>query len=450
MGKKRNHSVTAKYVLLFSALLLMTNIILGVVMYNQSKSTVRELVRKNMLSIASTAAGLMDGDRLASFTEKDVDSPEWTQIKADLSVFKNNSDIEYIYTVRQEGENRYVFVIDPDPENPGELGEEVLVTDALISAGNGIASVDTQAAEDEWGNFYSSYSPVFGSDGKVAAIVGVDFDALWYEEQVREHMLPAVFIIIIFMAVCILIVVFFSQKMLERLHRLNARLSDLTVGVEDLIRELSMEAQVLDESRPEPAIEEKADDNETGDEIEILNNRLQEMQNELKRYQGFAHARACTDALTGVHNTTAYTETQESLDKKIAEGTADFCVILFDINDLKKVNDNYGHIAGDEIIHGAAQSIASVFGHTETFRIGGDEFLAVAEEIPEEEVREKLVQLDQTIAAYNNGRGDAALSISIGVAAFRKGVDASFRDVFIRADETMYKEKQAFHEKACR
>lgn len=450
MGKKRKSSVTAKYVLLFSSLLLLTNIILGVVMYNQSKGTVRDLVRKNMLSISSTAAGLMDGDTLASFTEVDVDSPEWNEIKKELSVFKNNTDIEYIYTVRQEGENKYVFVVDPDPVNPGELGEEVLKTAALINAGKGIAGVDTEAAEDEWGNFYSSYSPVFGSDGEVAAIVGVDFDALWYEQQVREHMMPAVFIIIIFMAVGILIVVFFSQKMLGRLHMLNNRLSDLTVGVEDLIQELSLEVHVLDDSWQRAVETVKPEDDGTGDEIEILNNRLQEMQNELKHYRSFAHARACTDALTGVRNTTAYTEEQESLETKIEEGAAQFCVILFDINDLKKVNDNYGHVTGDEIIRGAANSIASVFGYADTFRIGGDEFLAIAEEMSEEAVREKLVKLDETIAAYNVGRNNAVLSISVGVAAFSKETDTSFREVFIRADESMYIEKQAFHQKADR
>ena len=72
MKTTKQYKVTTRFVLLFGTLLLLTNIILGVVMMNFSRNAVRDLVRKNMLDIATTAADLVDGDALGALTEDDV------------------------------------------------------------------------------------------------------------------------------------------------------------------------------------------------------------------------------------------------------------------------------------------------------------------------------------------------------------------------------------------
>ncbi|MBR0400828.1 MAG: diguanylate cyclase [Mogibacterium sp.] len=454
--KTKTRSVTYKYIMLFSALLLLTNMILGVVMYNQSRLTVRELVRKNMLSVSNTAAGLMDGDTLGSFTKDDVGSAEWQAVIDELSVFQTNNDIEFIYTVRRERSadgDKYVFVVDPDPENPGELGEEIVVTEAVVSAADGVASVDSEPAQDEWGYFYSAYSPVFDSKGKVSAIVGVDFDAAWYDAQIREHMKPAIYITAIFMLVCVAIVGLFSRKMLERLNMLNSKLSNLTVSVDELITELSTESNVWLNADTGAEIGEKAERpatrnmNDNGDEIDVLSGRLQDMEEELKLYQAFAHVRACTDSLTGVRNTTAYTEIKDSLNRRISQESVSFAVIVFDINYLKKINDCYGHAAGDEVIRSAGRVIARAFGHAVTFRVGGDEFLVLDEAATVDGIEEKIKQLRESIDEYNAGRDEPKLSLSIGYSFYEPDQDKSVREVFVRADEAMYENKQTMHNK---
>ncbi len=60
-------------------------------------------------------------------------------------------------------------------------------TDALYQASLGKPSVDKVPYEDSWGRFYSAYSPVFDSNGKVAGIVAVDFSADWYDKQIRTQ-----------------------------------------------------------------------------------------------------------------------------------------------------------------------------------------------------------------------------------------------------------------------
>ena len=76
-----------------------------------------------------------------------------------------------------DGNGNFSFSVDPAPDDPGEFGAPVVYTEALYKASLGIPSVDEVAYTDAWGRFYSAYSPVFNSNGKVAGIVATDFSA---------------------------------------------------------------------------------------------------------------------------------------------------------------------------------------------------------------------------------------------------------------------------------
>lgn len=193
MNKTRSFSFIRLFIMAFGLMLFLTNVVLGVVLMKQSTNIIQELVRKNMLSLSNTAADILDGDALSSLTEEDIGSDTYNEIYNDLTSFQNNIDIEYIYAVRKISDNHFIFTVDPDPDDPAEFGEEVLITEALLSAGNGIAMVDNSPAQDEWGNFYSSYSPVYDSKGNVAGIVGIDFNSDWYDLQIREHTISIAF-----------------------------------------------------------------------------------------------------------------------------------------------------------------------------------------------------------------------------------------------------------------
>ena len=85
---------------------------------------------------------------------------------------------------------------------------------------------------------------------------------------------------------------------------------------------------------------------------------------------------AYKDGLTGIANRTSYEEHLEKLEK----ANTQFCIVMFDINNLKNANDKFGHNQGDILIKGAAKIIDNAFSpFAKVFRIGGDEFAAVIE-----------------------------------------------------------------------
>ncbi|MDO4989135.1 MAG: hypothetical protein Q4E45_01385, partial [Eubacteriales bacterium] len=177
---KKKLGLRARIILVASAFMLATNLALGAALMQQSRRAMKTLIDERMLDVVNTAAAMLDGDVLDRLRAEDKGSPEYQAVLNTLVVFRDNINLAYIYYVRDMGDGTFTFGIDSDPIAPGEFGSPVSYTDALARAGKGTPSVDETPYEDEWGRFYSAYSPVFDSSGKVAGVVTVDFEAAWY------------------------------------------------------------------------------------------------------------------------------------------------------------------------------------------------------------------------------------------------------------------------------
>ena len=432
MGHKKL-SFTTRFVLAFGVLLVAANILLGVVILRQSETAMKSLINKNMLDIVNTAAGFMDGDALGALTEDDVGGDKFNDALEKLAVFQNNVDIQFIYAVRQLDEDTFVFTVDPDPVEPAEFGEEIVVTEGIKKAGTGVAAVDDAPMADRWGNFYSAYSPVFDSEGKVAGIVGIDFAADWYEELVKSHTLAITIETILSVFIGGLVIFIIANGVRKRFKELNVGLVRLSGSVDHLTRQVGDISGGAVQQSKEPQ-----------DELEVLSEKIQTMQRDMTVYLDYLQKQAYTDSLTRVGSSTVYHELTQKLEESIQQGDAAFCVIVFDVNSLKAINDEFGHENGDKIIKGAAEVISKVF-HTEhTFRIGGDEFAVVKERVTEEE----LAQVDAEIETFNEREKGSCvlLSISKGLARFEPDRDHSFKEVFARADMIMYEQKKNYYQ----
>jgi len=153
---------------------------------------------------------------------------------------------------------------------------------------------------------------------------------------------------------------------------------------------------------------------------------------------------ALTDALTGARNRRYFDETAEKeLSLSISEGR-DFSIILFDIDNFKKINDTYGHDVGDEVLKIiVARTFHNVKQGTPVARYGGEEFIIMLPGVSHEnamriawEIQKKIE--DSPFAAKGL---EIAVTVSIGVAS--KTADCTtLSDIIKNTDNALYHAKK--------
>ena len=150
-----------------------------------------------------------------------------------------------------------------------------------------------------------------------------------------------------------------------------------------------------------------------------------------------AQAEASIDALTGVKNKHAYLEVETRMDLDISERRqVPFAIVMLDVNDLKIVNDTAGHNAGDQYLRDACKIICDTFKHSPVFRVGGDEFVVIAQGSDYENIEELI----GNVRGYNE-EASAIGGIIIACGMSRFANDACVASVFERADHEMYENK---------
>ena len=441
--KKNRFFLSAKSILLITLALLLVNGVVGAFLAYRARTTTRRVIDNHMLGVVKTAGATLNGDELAALTEEDVGGPKQIAVLDELNAFSSYLDFKYIYVVRAKDDGTYVFIADADPDDPAAFGEKVTESPALLSAGAGVAAVDDRAIADKWGNYYSAYCPVFTSDGKIGGIVGVDFDANWYKNQTTRNVIYVLLAGAVSLIAGSGIALLLTVRLRKRFLKLNDEVTALADNLGTLMDEISSDAGyavIAPSSDP--------DGQETEGGVEKLSEDVATIRLNLKRYIDFAHAQAYVDGMTGAGNKTAYLELVHGIDKTIAEGDAAFSIAVFDVNGLKNVNDDCGHETGDGMLTGVAACIEAVFDKKNVFRIGGDEFIAVLPDYTETDMEEAFRKLDEHTArvnAANDGTDEATISFSKGAATFRPGEDTAFRSVFKRADEAMYRDKDAYY-----
>ena len=166
---------------------------------------------------------------------------------------------------------------------------------------------------------------------------------------------------------------------------------------------------------------------------------------EYARNLSAARKMATIDSLTGVKNKHAYVQWEEKINEGIKERTQEpFAVVVCDINNLKAVNDLYGHKEGDVCIRNACSKICRVFSHSPVFRTGGDEFVVIllGEDYSQ---REKLMEQINELPA-DRSKIRIGETVAAGMVEYNKELHFSLLSVFEEADKAMYVRKQALKE----
>lgn len=140
---------------------------------------------------------------------------------------------------------------------------------------------------------------------------------------------------------------------------------------------------------------------------------------------------AYSDEMTGLMNKTAYVEFEKEIPKN-----GDI-IIVTDMNNLKFINDSFGHRIGDDVIIGAAQYLSKYFEKSKVFRFGGDEFVIYTNDTLTN-VNETINKMKKEIEKDNFDR-QYKIDFAIGIACQKEG--DTINSMFMRADQSMYEDK---------
>ncbi len=150
------------------------------------------------------------------------------------------------------------------------------------------------------------------------------------------------------------------------------------------------------------------------------------------------------DSLTGAYNRFGMQRFFADIKKKCLMSKLSMQLSFIDLDNLKKINDEFGHDEGDRVINQAARILKDNAGKFYVVRYGGDEFIVLGNVKGEKEVEDYWRKVQRDVDAYNeNSKHKARLSLTVGSNVFDIGPETTLEECISVADNLMYEKKKA-------
>jgi len=407
----------------------------------------------------------IDKDDLAQCVKTNKESVKFFKMNSFMDSILEEFDVHYLYIIIPKvtdsekymvnvysADTAYGRATNPDGYYLGMKLEHLYEDEDVLEYYRALNKDKISYIKDftKWGNDYTAIKPLIDKDGNHFALLCVDVKVEEIEQFVLRYTLINVALIIMLGIIfTIVVTVWLRKKVVEPIGRLE---KSVTTFAKITQKQPDPEFLQFDD----PAIEAN---NEVGSLSEAVKQlvenlriyarnclraevKVEDMKTQVKQMDMLAYQ----DALTHVKNKTWYDKVSERVNDEIAKEKACFGIIMADLNNLKVVNDNYGHEKGNEYISGACHELCLVFSHSPIFRVGGDEFIVLLEG-NDYLNREALFKKIREVYAKSCGDLDRKpwhrYSVALGMTVYDSSVDNEINDVFKRADELMYKDKLA-------
>ena len=448
-------SLRTKMLLILMMSSLLVSFSIALISYLLFKDTATEDRIKTVDGMVTVVVGMIDPARVDDYIKYGREAEGYKDTEEKLYTIKNSATdtrFLYVYRISEEG-CRVVFDLnasDIEGDRAGELVEFdpaiLLYSDDLI-AGRPIPPI---ISDDSYGYLLTLYKPIYDVNGKCQCYAVIDFSM----DDLTEYTRIFIIKLVALFAGCFIFIFAIGLAFVEN----NIILPVNTMAY--CARNFSYDSEAEREKNIERI---KALRIRTGDEIEnlyaalirttenVLNylkylqrakGQVADMQVKYLAMDEIAHK----DSMTGVKNKTAYKEATDLLDKKILLEDANFCIVMVDVNFLKRVNDTYGHERGNEYLINACKLTCGVFGKENVYRIGGDEFVVIIE-------GEKVSLCKYFVAQFKSEMEHKQSNLSlnpwekvsaaVGMAVYEPANDKTSDEVFKRADKEMYENKLA-------
>ena len=398
--------------------------------------------------IISMVVSEINPDRVDEFIELGRQAEGYNEVEKKLyRIRASNSDIRflYVYKIMEDG-CHVVFDLETasvEASEPGdieEFDEEFFAVLPSLLAGK---PIPPKISNGQYGYLLTIYKPVYNHHGQCVCYAGIDFSM----DELSNYGVNFICDVIAMFSGSIIFIFVLGLSFVE---------NNIVMPVNTMAHCARNFAYNDEEAREKNIERIKALSIKTNDEIENLYSAfVKTTEDSVHYFENLKRAKievavmdelAHKDALTGIKNKAAYNKDTVKLENDIAAGVANFCIIMIDVNFLKKINDTFGHERGNEYLINACNLACDVFGKDNVYRVGGDEFVVIFDGDKISICDDKVTYLRAMIEKF---RADESLqawekvSAAVGVAYYQAGVDKTVEEVFKRADSDMYKNKLA-------
>lgn len=273
---KRHHKLQNTVLLSFAVLAVALILIISFVVGNRYINSEMENCRTTAFSYTKSAAGLIDGDKIAHYLETGEKDEYYYEIQDVLNAFRVNTDIQYFYVfVPCEDDLVYIWDANLPKADETEVDScDLGYREEYMDGGKEVAmSVYKQNPPEEidlfndetYGYIATATSPVFDSNGNPVAIVGVDVSMPDLQTNMREFLVVVIAAIMLLVSVAILLCfIFVKKKIVNPINKIRDASRSM---VENLENEESIQVSV-----------------KTGNEIEELFDSFKQMYGDVKDY----------------------------------------------------------------------------------------------------------------------------------------------------------------------
>lgn len=238
----------------------------------------------------------------------------------------------------------------------------------------------------------------------------------------NKHLKQSIIFILILLSFTTAITIFFARSITKPLKKLTTEAKKMITG--DMNAEFNIKQN-----------------DEIGELAKSFAAAKFHISQHMKQMQGLAFL----DSLTGVRNKMAYDNYIAELESRIENGEVkSYGIAILDTNNLKEINDTYGHENGNAYLVNSCKLICQIFAHSPVFRIGGDEFLVILLDEDLDNHHDLLKQLKESMDLTKKASfpwKQISIACGIGIATYAKAT--TIADTFNKADSDMYKNKRA-------
>ncbi len=405
-------------------------------------------------SVLDTASKHIIIDHIPDYLSGNYDKEEYDSTLEKLSEYISSYDeiyYMYAYKINEDStEATVIFDVDTDYDRGDKLGSKYELEPKIakkIEKFRKGEEVKPLHGSTEFGYLMTCSKPLIDSAGNCQGYLFLDFN-LTKSRDDNIHFLFKLSIIVFLLMLCIL---YMGMKVVA---------VRITAPIEKMYLCLSSFKYSSDQDRIDNIKKLEALNIRTNPEIQSLYEALLtstlDSYTYMQEYRlaseklGVASEMAYVDALTGAGNKNAYEtmldQLQEKIDKK---EDLKMAIMMADINNLKYVNDTFGHEKGDKYIKGCYDVLSAHCRESKIYRIGGDEFVILMSGNDFKNYRQIYIDIVASFDKYFNDTGRdpwMRYSASVGITELFS-YDTNLVDAFKRADSAMYMAKSEFKEK---